>query len=1129
MRSMILFLTLLCLPVLAQNLDVRDDFSTYKNGDEPGGPWLATANYEVRDGHLAIESYGTDDLGLKDDRWFRQVKIEATVIVHKRLGNLWSVVGLGITHDDERRWQAALVEGPVADGSKHYFEVAMGLPGKWPTGDGVTITDDLGSGFDWQYDHPYRITLELGGNQIHGTLAELDGKVVGDRMGTLAAPAVMDGAPIVHCSNFTADFDDVRIAASDPSGAPQAVTAKTLPPVQVATLPQIKGRKTGFFHVEQQKGTWWVIAPSGDGFYAIGTDHVRYTGHWCEALGYAPYGRNTERIYGTEDKWAAVATDRLKSWNFNLLGAGWSGGTPYRGLAHVEFLSMGSGFAVSDPLVKQVNWTGFPNVFSPRWAKWCDQIARRACKSNRDDPWVYGYFIDNELEWWGKDGGEVGLAWEAAKLPADNSAKQALLQLFRDKYQTIDHLNAAWGAKYASWDALAAATKLAGSNAEALRKDELAFVALAADKYFSAACDAIRKYDPNHMVIGCRFAGSAPPGCFEAAGRYCDIISFNYYGNVDLLAATADQSLADWNDYYRRAKRPMMITEWSFPALDAGLPCKGGAGMRVDTQAQKALCFEVYQRQMFGLPFMVGSDYFMYIDEPALAISKTFPEDSNYGLVNEQDVPYQTLTETATRVNAMAYQLHSGDAPQLEVRKVGLQDGKIQAQVANTGRQPAHFDLAFGVGGQTETSTVALAAGETRWFPMTHSPAPPAYVSVVADPDRKLPQRNWQVCRGGFLYYKQGASPASPAGKWIARWPLLVTTGPVGLPEGSVLTISGEELQGHGAAEVVGRRLAAYDEAGKLIPCQLEPWADGWQVAVATPAVAPYAGRLIFLALTDTDLPTAAPAVALTLDGSKWRADNGVLVLEGTGGGNAVDAIAYKGTSMGNLNPLVWEKHHGQDLWTTTAVTTHVSAFNGPVRAAVEVTCESNPPAPAITAVDNARDMAAQGQRPHKFSVAHRIYLAGGKSWFADQFVSLRNLDADDLELRGWFSYLRSAIGGTSADDVSGGPAVPDYWQQFGAWENNKLGLTLGAKPANDPRMSCTFWKDPGGGEHADLRRILEQSVMIRPKAEYREEGGAPLCLIFAGPTDAKPWSAVTDYANGLGYAKIEMLAGERP
>jgi hypothetical protein len=631
------------------------------------------------------------------------------------------------------------------------------------------------------------------------------------------------------------------------------------------------------------------------------------------------------------------------------------------------------------------------------------------------------------------------------------------------------------------------------------------------------------------MVIGCRFAMYAPPGCFEAAGRYCDIVTFNYYGPVDLLSATADSALKDWTDYGRRCKRPMMITEWSFPALDAGLPCKGGAGMRVDTQAQKALCFEVYQRMMFSLPFMVGSDYFMWVDEPALAISKNFPEDSNYGLVNEQDVPYQTLTETATRVNAMAYQLHSGDAPQIDVRKLTLRDGRVQAQVANTGRRPARFDLVFTVGGNAETSTVDLGAGETRWFPMARTPKPPVYVSAAADPFRKLPQRNWQAGRAGFLYYRSAAWPAAPAGKWLARWPVVVTTGPVGFPEGAIVTVGADVLKARGSAEALARRVAAFDADGRPIPCQLEPWSEGWKVALVLHEVAPYAGRLLYLALADADLPQAAPAVSLTLDGPKWRADNGVLVLEGGAAGNTIDAIAFKGTPMGNLNPLIWEKRGGQDLWTTTAKTPGVSGFSGPVRAALEITCESDPPAPSITAVDDQGVPAAQQQRPHKFAVAHRIFLAPNCPWFADQFVSLRNLDADDLELRGWFCYLRSAIGGNARDDEAGGPAVPAYWQQFGAWRNPKLGLTLGAKPQNDPRMGCYFWKDPGGGEHPDLRRIFDQSVVLKPGGGYRETPEAPLALIFAGPTDASPWLAVADYTNALGYAKMEVLTAERP
>ena len=56
------------------------------------------------------------------------------------------------------------------------------------------------------------------------------------------------------------------------------------------------------------------------------------------------------------------------------------------------------------------------------------------------------------------------------------------------------------------------------------------------------------------------------------------------------------------------AGKPLMITEWFFPALAIGLPCTHGAGMRVSTQGQRAACFSHFQTLMFSLPFMVGSN-----------------------------------------------------------------------------------------------------------------------------------------------------------------------------------------------------------------------------------------------------------------------------------------------------------------------------------------------------------------------------------------------------------------------------------------------------------------------------------------------------------------------------------------
>jgi len=128
----------------------------------------------------------------------------------------------------------------------------------------------------------------------------------------------------------------------------------------------VTSKATGFFRVEKTGDRWWCFDPTGAAFYAIGTDHCNYNVHWCEALGYAPYAQNIRKKYNNDEAaWAKSATDRLKQWGFNALGANNSPSTRGRGLAYMGFLGMGSVYAGRDSIVPQVHWTGFPNVFNP--------------------------------------------------------------------------------------------------------------------------------------------------------------------------------------------------------------------------------------------------------------------------------------------------------------------------------------------------------------------------------------------------------------------------------------------------------------------------------------------------------------------------------------------------------------------------------------------------------------------------------------------------------------------------------------------------------------------------------------------------------------------------------------------
>jgi len=95
----------------------------------------------------------------------------------------------------------------------------------------------------------------------------------------------------------------------------------------------------------------------------------------------------------------------------------------------------------------------------------------------------------------------------------------------------------------------------------------------------------------------------------------------------------------------------MMVTEWSFPALDSGLPCTKGAGQRFRTQAERTQATDTYARTILSLSFMIGYDYFMWVDQPVLGISSAFPENSNYGITNEDGVPYAGLVRVLSKIN----------------------------------------------------------------------------------------------------------------------------------------------------------------------------------------------------------------------------------------------------------------------------------------------------------------------------------------------------------------------------------------------------------------------------------------------------------------------------------------------
>ena len=447
------------------------------------------------------------------------------------------------------------------------------------------------------------------------------------------------GAPQIACAKLRVEGGEFRVVARHLSKENKYVKSVTLNGMPVTDW-KIR-------HTDIMSGGELVFEMhSGDkachAMPLLGVDQVSWEGMPCERMGWRrPYKEHNIASYSSRKEWEDETIARLKSWGFNMLGACCDPSLRHRGLAHAVFLNMSETFCTGDEdrwisEYRCVPNTAMPNVFHPDYAAHCDKVAREMCAASRDDADLLGYYIDNELVWQGMRGAPLddGL-FDAIRGKRDgHSARRALMD-FMKGYGVAD---------LSTFDALPHKRK---------KSVKAAFLDLVAERYFRITTDAIRRHDPNHLVMGCRFAGldGAPTAVWKAAGRFCDVVTFNCYPwadldrNVVLDAKGGVPILSRFAKIHELVEKPLFITEWSFPALDTGRPCRNGAGQRFSTQAERVAASELFARTMLSQPYVFGYSFFMWIDQPALGTNGDNPEDSNYGLVSENGVPYAGLTK----------------------------------------------------------------------------------------------------------------------------------------------------------------------------------------------------------------------------------------------------------------------------------------------------------------------------------------------------------------------------------------------------------------------------------------------------------------------------------------------------
>lgn len=406
-----------------------------------------------------------------------------------------------------------------------------------------------------------------------------------------------------------------------------AVTVGVLPGFQPETKAHFskyggdtgfRTRATGYFYTKKVDKRWWIIDPEGYACWHVGVSGIR--------PGTSERNKTAmTSVFGTAEKWVVETCNELTVIGFNGSGC-WSD------VPLIQYYNNNTDVPLSYTMIwnffsqysKQkkhdiTEGLSFP-VFDVEFEAFCDDQAKQLEETNHD-PNLLGHFSDNELA-------------------------------FSDKI--LDEYLAANNPKDLNYQAAVEWLKQKGISQNMITDSvRINFLGFAAERYYNVVSVAIKKHDPDHIYLGSRLHGKPKhnKGIIEAAAKYADIISINYYGQWQ----PSKKHFTDWANW---ADRPVLITEFYTKGEDSGLPNITGAGWTVKTQNDRGIFYENFGITLLQMNNCVGWHWFRYMDnDPTDKTADPSNNDSNKGIVDNNYRYYTPLTDHMRLLNMNRYKL----------------------------------------------------------------------------------------------------------------------------------------------------------------------------------------------------------------------------------------------------------------------------------------------------------------------------------------------------------------------------------------------------------------------------------------------------------------------------------------
>jgi hypothetical protein len=369
-----------------------------------------------------------------------------------------------------------------------------------------------------------------------------------------------------------------------------------------------KFRATGYFRLERASDRWWLVDPDGNGFLTVGLNHIDESN-----LKYPHNADIWKKKYGSREKWIreGVVKD-LKDWGFNTIGwtqeyisGDWGVALDWFGdpidLGHSTHGWSAADFATANmPYVQQLrvqeieDWNGHPSfrdVYSRDFDVYCDYLARSMCFDHAESKNLIGYFLVDIPAWLPHASGE--------DFP-----------------------------------------QLKGLGEEA-RNKKLYDVA---SKYYETITKHIRKYDPNHLILGDRYNGNKgiPSAALEAMKPFVDVLSVQYF--TAPTEESRQQMRDDFARWHEQTGKPVInadLGNWAPTELN---PHRVSG---IEDQAGRAEDYVEAISAVIKEPWFLGWHWCAYLENIG----------RGWGIKDPWDEPYQDFVSPVKEFNRSVYDM----------------------------------------------------------------------------------------------------------------------------------------------------------------------------------------------------------------------------------------------------------------------------------------------------------------------------------------------------------------------------------------------------------------------------------------------------------------------------------------